>query len=128
MQDGKKIPDLFGDLVRQVSTLFRKEIQLARAETQEKIHQATGAAVAMVMGAVVLLAGFLMLLHAAVAWLEELGLDIEWGALLVGGVVTLIGAIMLQRGLANVKAANLKPERTVEQLHRDAESAREHVR
>ena len=43
-------------------------------------------------------------------------------------VVALIGYIMLQSGLKALKAGNLTPERTVNQLSRDAAAAKETVR
>jgi hypothetical protein len=38
--DDRSLKELFGDLSSSVSNLFRKEIELARAEATEKISQA----------------------------------------------------------------------------------------
>ena len=46
-------------------------------------------------------------------------------ALIVGGVVLLIGVIMLLKGASNMKGMNLKPERTLETLKDDARLAAE---
>ena len=125
---GKSIPELFSELVDHMPRLFRKEVQLAKAEAAEKVQQATGAIVYMAIGGVVLLASLIMLLHAIVAWLVVLGIDIQWGTLIVALVVAVIGYILLQKGMSDIKASNLKPNRTVEQLRTDARATKEQFR
>jgi len=125
---GKSIPELFSELVDHLPKLFRKEVQLAKAEASEKIEQATGAIVYMAIGGVVLLAALIMLLHAIVAWLVVLGIDVQWGSLIVALVVGIVGYILLQKGMNDIKASNLKPTRTVEQLRTDARATKEQFR
>ncbi|WP_366657845.1 phage holin family protein [Fodinicurvata sp. EGI_FJ10296] len=125
MNTGKNLPELFSDMVEHLSTLFLKEVRLAKTEASEKVHQATGAIVYAAMGGLILLAGFLVLLDSAVAWLVEFGLDIEWSTLAVGLVVALIGFILLRKGMNDIKAASLTPKRTVAQLRSDGRAARE---
>lgn len=125
MNTRKTLPELFGDMVEHMSALFVKEVRLAKTEASEKVHQATSAIVYAAMGGLILLAGFLVLLDSAVAWLVEFGLDIEWSTLAVGLVVALIGFVLLRKGISDVKAANLVPKRTVAQLRSDGRTARE---
>jgi apolipoprotein N-acyltransferase len=125
---GKSIPELFSELVDHLPRLFRKEVQLAKAEAAEKVQQATGAVVYMAIGGVVLLSALIMLLHAIVAWLVVLGIDVQWGSLIVALVVGILGYILLQKGMSDIKASNLKPTRTVEQLRTDARATREQFR
>ena len=82
-------------------------------------------------GALVLYAGFLVLLFAAAAGLamflppEHAG----WLApLIIGLIVMIAGAVLLAKGRSNLKAGNLAPERTMQELRRDAELAKEHAR
>ena len=128
MTNGKSIPELFSDLVDHLPRLFRKEVQLAKAEAAEKVQQATGAVVYMAIGGVVLLAALIMLLHAIVAWLVVLGIDVQWGSLIVAVVVGILGYVFLQKGMNDIKATNLKPTRTVEQLRTDARATKEQFR
>lgn len=125
---GKSIPELFSELVDHLPRLFRKEVQLAKAEVGEKVQQATGAIVYMAIGGVVLLAALIMLLHAIVAWLVVLGIDVQWGSLIVTLVVGVLGYVLLQKGMSDIKASNLKPTRTVEQLRTDARATKEQFR
>ena len=126
--EARSLPDLFADLITQLTTLFRKEVQLARAEASEKITEAVAAVGFMIGGAVLLIAALVLLLQAAVDGLVHLGLDRAWAALIVGGVVLLIGIVLVWLGSNRLKAENLAPRKTVEQLQRDAAMAKEQVR
>ena len=126
--DARSLPDLFADLITQLTTLFRKEVQLARAEASEKISEAVAAVGFMIGGAVLLIAALVLLLQAAVDGLVNLGLNRAWAALIVGGVVLLIGIVLVWLGSNRLKAENLAPRKTVDQLQRDAAMAKEQVR
>ena len=128
MNQDRSVPALFADLIENVTTLFRKEVQLAKTELSEKTGQVATASTAIAIGGVVLLAALIILLHAIVAWLAYAGLPPHWGFTIVAIVVGVIGYIALQKGINNLKASNLMPTRTVEQLQRDAAVAKEQVR
>jgi hypothetical protein len=127
----KSLPSLFSDLARETVDLVRQEMALARAEISEKITSAERALVALVVGAVIILAGLLLLLQAVVNGLamvlpEETA---PWLApLIVGAVVALIGFLMLKGARTKLQPDNLVPHRTVDSLRRDAAVAQETVR
>ncbi len=123
----RSLPELFGNLVNQLSTLFRKEVQLARAEVGEKVEQATGSVAMLAAGGVLLLAALMILLEVVVAFLAYLGIPVPWARLIVGVVVALIGYALVRSGMSGLKTSNLVPDRTVEQLSRDAAVAKEQV-
>jgi len=124
----RSVPGLFADLIDNVTTLFRKEVQLAKTELSEKASQAATASTSVAIGGVVLLSALIIFLHAIVAWLAYAGLPPHWGYLIVALVVGIGGYVALQKGLTNLKATRLTPTRTVEQLQRDAAVAKEQVR
>jgi drug/metabolite transporter (DMT)-like permease len=124
----RSVPALFSDLIENVTTLFRKEVQLAKTELSEKASQVGTASTSIGVGGVILLGALIMLLHAIVAWIAVAGLGPQWGYLIVAVVVGIIGYVALQKGISNLKAARLMPTRTVEQLQRDAAVAKEQVR
>lgn len=128
MTNGKNITDLFADLIEHLSTLFRKEIQLAKVEAGEKVQQVTNGAIFIGIGGAVLLAALILLLHAAVAWLTVLGLEIEWSTTIVAVVTGVVGLVLLFKGISNLRATNLAPKRTVAQIQRDITTVREQVR
>ena len=125
--DDRSLKELFGDLTQSVTTLFRKEIELARAETSEKMSQAGVAAGAIAGGGVLALAALIVLLQALVIALSELGVAPALAALIVGGVVAIIAFALIYKGVNDLKASNLTPTRTVEALRRDAHMVKEHA-
>lgn len=124
----RSIPDILSDLITQFTVLVRKEGQLARAELSEKVNQVSAGLVLVVIGAVLLMPALVVLLEAAVAGLEQAGLAPYWSALIVGGVVLLIGFILLLIGINRLKAENLLPEKTINQLQEDAAMAKRQAR
>ena len=123
------IATLFSNLANEVLVLVRKESELAKVEMQEKSRQAMGAVTSIAIAGAVLFSGFLVLLAAAVFGLNTV-LPPEttpWlSALIVGGVVVVIGLIMLQAGRSKLKQESLMPSRTIASLRRDKALAREH--
>ena len=126
--DNRSITELLGDLSGNVSTLMRKEIQLARAETSEKINQATVAVGSILGGAVLALAALIVLLQALVIALTNAGIPAGWSALIVGVIVAGIAYALIHKGTSDLKAGNLAPERTIDSLKQDAETLKEQTR
>jgi drug/metabolite transporter (DMT)-like permease len=121
----RSFKELFGDLTSSVSTLFRKEIELARAEASEKVGQAAFAAGSLAAGGILALAALIILLQALVIALTELGLAPALASLIVGGIVAIIAFALIYKGMNDLKASNLAPSRTVDSLRRDAHMIKE---
>lgn len=127
-KDGRSFGSLFSSLAHDVTTLVRKEAELARTEISEKISQAISGLVFIVIAAVVALGGFIVLLDAAVYGLNTVlppALTPWLSALIVGLVVIIIGLILLQKGRNDLKARNLMPEKTITSVKRDHAFAKE---
>lgn len=125
--DNRAVSELFGDALDQFSNLIRSEIQLARAEISAKTAQALVALGLLAGAAVVLIPGLVLLLMALSAFLVELGVRPSVGHLLAGLLGALIAAVLAWAGLNRLRAENLIPSRTINQLQRDAAAAREHM-
>lgn len=114
---------LVRDLVDESSALMHAEIALARSEMQESLTTMQRGAMAMGAGGIVLFVGTLALTAAAI-----LALSLVWpawlAALVVGGAVALIGAILLGMGRRKVKPDELKPDRTMHSLRETQRFAR----
>src|SRR5256885_2264873 len=103
----RSIPDVIGDVVHQITTLLRKEAQLARAEVSEKVsNAATGIAMA-IFGAVLAIPALVILPEAIVGGMMRAGLPVYWAALIVGGVTLIIGIALLMTEIG--KAINSSP-------------------
>jgi hypothetical protein len=125
---GESTVGLLSGLAHDVTTLVKQEAALVRAEVGEKVEQAKAGVAETATGALVAYSGFLFLLLAGVLALNE-WIEQGWlAALIVGGVVLLVGLILLARGRSNLKTTNLVPERTKEQLEEDARMVRKELR
>jgi len=118
------VPDIVVDLLNEFTTLLRKEVRLARTELSDKIGMVGVGLGLIVGGAVLAMAALVVILEAIVAALIDQGLAPAAAAAIVGIVVLVIAAIFFAVGLSRLKARNLAPKRTVEQLQRDAAVAK----
>jgi hypothetical protein len=125
--DDRSLKDLLVDLSNSITTLFRKEIQLARAETSEKVTQIGVALGSIAGGAILALAALIVLLQALVIGIAEAGVPAGWASLIVGVIVAVIAYVLIHKGTSDLKASNLAPNRTVDSLKRDAQVAKEQV-
>ena len=127
----RSLGSLFSRLIDQMTTLVQQEVALAKVETSEKVSQMGSGLASLVIGGLVLFAGLLKILDAAIYGVGKLlppDLALWLSALLVGVVVAIIGLIMVQKGRRNLKPGNLAPQRTIESLQRDKAFAKEQVR
>jgi len=87
--------ELVAEMTSDLSTIFRKEIELAKAEAQDELKHA-GKAAGMLGGAA--LAGWMavLLLSLALAWLLDQALNTALAFAIVG-VMWVVAALILQR-------------------------------
>ena len=127
-RDDRSLGQLFGDLSRQLSTLVRQEIDLARTEMTSKATSA-GRDVGMIAaGGAAAYAAFLALMVAVALVLVELGLAPWLAWLLVALVVGAAAAFLILRGRQQLQRMDVAPRRTVETLKDDAEWAKERMK
>jgi hypothetical protein len=123
----RSIPQIVTDLFDQFTTLLGREALLARTELSEKIGAAGAALGLIVAGAVLLIPALVILLEAAVAAINDAGFNPTYSALMVGGGVLILGLILLLIGASRLKAKHLVPRRTLHQIQRDAQVAKQQV-
>jgi len=126
-RDERSLGQLFADLTRDVSILFRKEIELARTEIVTKASGLARDAATAGVGGALIYAGVLGLMAAVILGLVKAGLDAWLAALLVGLVVVGIGAALVEKGRSGLAKTSLAPRRTVETLKDDADWAKEQI-
>lgn len=128
--DSESVTGLLGRLWRDTAALVQDEVDLAKAEVSEKTTRAAVSIGVIAIGGAVLLAGFVILLLAAVNALGPLlPADIaHWLApAIVGLVVIVIGFVMVSGGVKALDMKELAPRRTMESLRRDTNMVKEHV-
>jgi hypothetical protein len=127
-KDERSLGELFGDLARDMGVLVRQEVQLATTEMTHKASRAAQEVGMIVVGGHVAYAGLLAILAAVIVGLAAAGLG-WWQAALVGGViVAVIGGLLVQRGLAALKHADLAPRKTMETLKEDTQWAKDRMK
>ena len=107
------VGDLVGSITKDLSTLMRQELDLAKAEVkQEAVKSGKAAGWYGTAG----FAGYMVLLFASIAgwWGLANVMDESWAALIVTGVWAVIGAVAYSRGRRQARQIHPKPELTVE--------------
>ncbi|MFN8489395.1 MAG: phage holin family protein [Caldilineaceae bacterium] len=126
VNDEPTLGDLFSSLTEDMSTLIRKEVDLARTETMEKVSSATRSVVSMVAGGMLAYAGLIGVMIAVIVGLSRF-MALWLSALIVGIVVIIIGGIMIMSGRSSLQKLSVVPEQTVESIKENAEWAKEQV-
>lgn len=117
-REGESVVELFRRLMDELGQLFRREVALALAEASSALSRVLIGASSVAIGGVVVFAGFVTLLAAAVLGLA-LVMPAWLAALVVGGAVVTLGAILVLVGVKRFSAAGLAPRRSVESLRQD---------
>ena len=112
----RSLGDLFKDLVQEVTTLVRQELNLAKTEMGEKAGKIGRHVAFLAAGGAIAYAGLLALLAAVVLLLVQLGLNSWLAALLVGVGVAGVGGALVMSGVNALKNADLTPRETMESL------------
>ena len=118
--------NLIAELMDHVSSLLRKEVDLARTEVAEKMNSALGGIISMAVALVFAIVALNTFSAAIVSWLAEAAdLGAGWASLIVTVVFGLIAVLLIMRGKKALQARNLAPSKTAQNLRRDVESVKE---
>jgi hypothetical protein len=132
--EGTSVGQLIGDVTRDLSTLMRQELELAKAELRADANKATdevkaqtgkaGKGAGMLGGAG--FGGYMVALFLSLALMWALGnvMDLGWAALIVAVIWGIVAAVLYSMGrkqlktidFSGLKNINPKPEQTVETL------------
>ena len=114
------VGELIGNISNDLSTLFRQEVELAKAELKQEASKA-GKAAGMLGAAGY--AGHLMVVLLSFALVFALGnvMDYGWAALIVGAIWGIVAAILFVNGRKKLKTVDPVPHRTVDTIKEDAQ-------
>jgi hypothetical protein len=119
------VGELIGEVTRDLSTLMRQELELAKAELKVEAKKAgQGAGMFGAAG----FAGYMTLLFLSIAlwWALENVMDAGLAALIVAVIWAVIGAVTYTAGRKRFREVNPKPERTVETLQQVPDAFKPH--
>lgn len=119
--DNSSIGGLLRQLTREVPELFTKELALAKAELRESLNTLKAGIAAVAGGAIVLLAGLIILLMAAVYGLGTM-MQLWLAALIVGVITLVVGFLMLQSGKKQFEPSHFTPDRTLHAMQQDKDT------
>jgi hypothetical protein len=117
------VGSLTSEVAKDLSTLIRQEVALAKAELSREAKTA-GQAAGMLGGAG--FAGYFVLVFASLAVMWGLGevMPLGWAALIVAGLWAVVAAVLAILGRGRLERLNPKPERTIETVKEDVEWAK----
>src|ERR671916_1115743 len=113
--EGTSVGQLIGEVTKDLSTLMRQELELAKAEIKVEAKKAgQGAGMFGAAG----LAGLMTVIFLSIAlwWALSHLVGHSWSALIVAILWGIIGAVAFTMGKKKFQQVNPKPERTVETL------------
>ena len=113
--EGTSVGALMGEVAKDLSTLMRQELELAKVEVKAEVVKAgTGAGLFGAAG----FAGYMVLMFLSIAlwWALANVMDTGLAALTVAVLWGVIGFVAFTMGRKQLKAVNPKPERTVDTL------------
>ncbi|UOY03568.1 phage holin family protein [Blastococcus sp. PRF04-17] len=113
--EGVSVGQLIGEVAKDMSTLMRQELELAKVELKAEAKKAgTGAGLFGAAG----FAGYMMIVFLSVAlwWALSHLVGHSWSALIVAVLWGVIAAVTGLMGKKKFQQVNPKPERTVETL------------
>lgn len=113
--DGNSVGQLIGEVTKDLSTLMRQELELAKVEMKAEAKKAgQGAGMLGAAG----FAGYMVALFLSLAlmWALASAMPTGWAGLIVAVLWGIVGAVAFVMGRKKFQQVNPKPERTVDTL------------
>lgn len=113
--EGNSVGALIGEVTKDLSTLMRQELELAKVEMKTEAKKAgQGAGMFGAAG----FAGYMVALFLSIAlmWALASAIPTGWAALIVAVLWGIVGAVAFVMGRKKFQQVNPKPERTVDTL------------
>ncbi|MGH3415214.1 MAG: phage holin family protein [Actinocrinis sp.] len=102
-RDGHKLSALVSSATKDVSSLLRDEVALAKAEVKRDVKRAATGSGLFAAAAVLAVFALIMLSFAAAYGIHALGLGLAWAWLIVAGGYLFIGAVCAGVGILRLK-------------------------
>jgi hypothetical protein len=117
------VGSLLRELAHEASAMVGNEVALAKSEARETLHTTGRGVAAVASGGAVAFSGFIVLLMSAVYGLSNV-MEPWLAALIVGGVVLVIGALLVQSGKRKFRSENLRPEHSLNTMRKNTDAIR----
>jgi len=127
IEEEQSLSELLKELIHEVKTLLKQEVELVKAEMSKKASRAGKDLVLVGSGAALAYGGLLVLLAAAVLLISQF-LPHWIAALFVGVVVMAVGYGLIHKGLSDLKQVNPVPRQAINALKEDNQWIAQQVR
>jgi hypothetical protein len=121
---GSTLPRAFSGAMADFADLVQKEIRLARAEIGQKLASKVRGGAWMIVAAMFGFVTILLLMAGLVIWVSALGFSLPAACLLVAAATAVLATIAYFAGRDDAREG-LAPERTIHQVNRDFQEAKE---
>ncbi|HET7721410.1 MAG TPA: phage holin family protein [Acidimicrobiales bacterium] len=122
--EDRSLSELLSDVTTEIATLFRKEVELAKAETTEQVSRAAKAGGMLGAAAVI---GFLdlILFSFALAWALSEVVPEGVAFAIVGVLFAIVAGGLFMAGKKRLATVNPVPNQTVQTLRDDVQVAKD---
>lgn len=121
---GSTLPRALSGAMADFADLVQKELRLARAEIGEKLATKVRAGAWMMVAAMFGFVAIFLLMAGLVSWISTLGFSLPAACLLVAAATAVLATIAYYAGRDDARES-LSPERTIHQVNRDIQEAKE---
>jgi uncharacterized membrane protein YqjE len=120
--ENRSVGDIVGSIAKDLGTLMRQELELAKTEAKDEAKKA-GKGAGMLGAAGV--AGHLLLIFISlfVMFVLENWMGFEWASLIVAVIWAIVAAVLARKGRSQLKNVDPKLETTTQTLKEDAQWA-----
>jgi len=122
----RSLPEVFSDTLNDFADLFRKELQLARAELSSNVSTKLRGGLWLAIAGLFALLALALILGGLVAWITTFDVSLHFAFLIVAAGVGLAAVLAYAAGRSDAQA-ELTPSRTISQVERDIETTKEQL-
>jgi Putative Actinobacterial Holin-X, holin superfamily III len=122
----RSLPEAFSDTLNDFADLFRKELQLARAELSSNVSTKLRGGLWLAIAGLFALLALALILGGLVAWITTFDVSSHFAFLIVAAGVGLAAVLAYAAGRSDAQA-ELTPSRTISQVERDIETTKEQL-
>lgn len=124
--DEGSIAQLISGLIADGQTLVRREIDLAKTEVTSELNRAKQGGILIGAGVGLAVVGGILLGHMLAHMLQDVfGIALWISYLVVGGLLTLGGVLLLRQGVAKMSNVDPVPHETIDSVRKDVEWIKE---
>ena len=120
------LPEAVSEVLSDLADLFRKELQLARAELSWNLSRKLRGGIWIGLAGLFGLGAFALVLGGLVAWITTFDLSLHAAFLIVAAGVGLLAVVAYFAGRSDAQT-ELAPARTISQVKQDIETTKEQL-